>query len=102
MSSDTEKQVMEIYRESAPDERGLVGRRTINHVAWSLLLVSLTFSAWLMLALANAENQRNALANRKCMDRVFNTEIDHACLKTVKTRDHWWEHVGYALTHLKP
>lgn len=100
--SESEKQVMEIYRESAPDERGLRWSSNINHLAWSLLLVTLAFCVWLIMALVNAENQRNALANRKCADRVFATELDYACLKTVKTREHWWEHVGYALTHVNP
>jgi hypothetical protein len=100
--SDTEKEVMAMYRESAPDENKLFWRSHINHVAWSLLLVVLAFSVWLMIALANAENQRNAYASKKCEDRMFKGETDMQCMKTVRTRDHWWEHVGYALTHTKP
>ncbi|SFU67395.1 hypothetical protein [Pseudoduganella namucuonensis] len=100
--SDTEKEVMTIYRESAPDESRLFWRTYVNHFAWSLALVAITFSAWLMIALANTENQRNALLTKKCMDPVFKTEFDTACLKTVRTRDHWWQHVGYALTNAVP
>lgn len=100
--SDTEKEVMAIYRDSAPDLGRLFWRSHVNHVAWSLLLVVIAFSVWLMIALANAENQRNALATHKCVDPVFKAEVDTGCLKNVQSRDHWWEHVGYALTHLHP
>eukprot|EP01031_Cornospumella_fuschlensis_P012704 gene12704-15523_t len=50
--SDTEKEVMAMYRESAPDENKLFWRSHVNHVAWSLLLIVIAFSVWLMIALA--------------------------------------------------
>eukprot|EP01032_Pedospumella_encystans_P029405 gene29405-33206_t len=66
--SDTEKEVMAMYRESAPDENKLFWRSHVNHVAWSLLLIVIAFSVWLMIALANAENQRNAYASSSAAD----------------------------------
>ncbi|MES2260777.1 MAG: hypothetical protein V4724_19840 [Pseudomonadota bacterium] len=100
--SDTEKDVMKIFRESAPAEEDLFERSYVNHYAWSLALVAIGFCFWLILALVNAENQRNALLGKQCADPLFKGEYDMQCLKTVHTREHWWQHVGYALTHLKP
>lgn len=100
--TDVEKEVMTIYRESAPDERKLFWQSHVNHVAWSLLLIVIALSAWLVIALANAENQRNAYATKKCEDRMFKGETDMQCMKTVRTRDHWWDHVVYALGHTSP
>jgi hypothetical protein len=33
---------------------------------------------------------------------VFKGEIDRRCLLTVRSRDHWWEHLWYGVTHVKP
>jgi hypothetical protein len=52
--------------------------------------------------LVNAENQRNALMNNKCPDILFKGEIDKQCLVTVESRDHWWQHWWYAVTHVMP
>ena len=40
----------------------------INHVAWSLAVLALGFIVWLVIALSNAENQRNALLTKQCAD----------------------------------
>lgn len=82
--SDNEKEVMAMYRESAPDENKLFWRSHVNHVAWSLLLIVIAFAVWLMIALANAENQRNAYASKKCEDRMFKGETDMQCMKSVR------------------
>jgi hypothetical protein len=100
--SDTEKEVMTIYRESAPDEDRLFWQSHVNHFAWSLLLIVIAFCFWLVVALANAENQRNAYALNKCADPMFKGEVVAQCLKTVRTREHWWQHVYFALTHTSP
>ena len=100
--ADAEGTVMKIYKESEPDIETLYERTWVNHLAWTLLVLSLGFIVWLVIALANAENQREALAAKKCMDPVFKGEIDTKCLRTVQAREHWWQNVGYALTHTSP
>ncbi len=100
--AEAEGTVMKIYKESEPDLETLYERTWVNHLAWSLLVLCLGFIVWLVIALANAENQREALASKKCMDPVFKGEIDTKCLRTVQSREHWWDNVGYALTHIRP
>jgi hypothetical protein len=29
-------------------------------------------------------------------------ELDKKCLRNVQSREHWWQHLSYALTHLSP
>lgn len=99
MSEDKEKDLMSMYRETRPRE--FFGEKSkTNHLAWSLLVILLALAFWLGVALAAAENQRYALQTGVCQDRVFPAEIDTACLKQVKSRDHWWQHLGHALVHL--
>ncbi|WP_226936086.1 hypothetical protein [Janthinobacterium sp. GW458P] len=99
MSEDKEKNLMSMYRETRPRE--FFGEKSsTNHLAWSLLVILLALVFWLGVALSAAENQRYALQTRACQDRVFPAEIDTSCLKQVKSRDHWWQHVGHALVHL--
>ncbi len=94
-----QKTLMSMYRETRPRE--FVGEKsTTNHLAWSLLIVLAALAFWLVLALAAAENQRHALQTRVCQDRVFPTELDTACLQQVRSRAHWWQHVGHALVHM--
>ncbi|OBV39197.1 hypothetical protein [Janthinobacterium psychrotolerans] len=94
-----QKTLMSMYRETRPRE--FVGEKsTTNHLAWSLLIVLMALAFWLALALAAAENQRYALQTKACQDHVFPTEIDMACLQQVKSREHWWQHVGHALVHM--
>ncbi|MBA5690033.1 hypothetical protein [Rugamonas apoptosis] len=100
--NEVEKGVMKMYRESEPDINTLYEYSYINHIAWSTLLIAIGLIVWLTIALSNAENQRNALINRQCADPVFKGEIDTKCLKTVHSREHWWQHVAYALRHVKP
>jgi hypothetical protein len=33
---------------------------------------------------------------------VFKGGVDKACLYTVRSRDHWWEHLWYGFTHVRP
>ena len=99
--NEKEKGVMAMYDQTLPAE--FVGEKsTVNHLAWSLLAIALFLILWMGIALVNAENQRNALATKACRDAVFPTEIDTQCLAGVKSREHWWQHVGYAMTHLRP
>ncbi|GJI98759.1 hypothetical protein [Duganella vulcania] len=97
-----EGEVMKIYKESSPVIETLFEWAYINHVAWSLAVLALGFIVWLLIALTNAENQRNALMTKQCADPVFKGELDKKCLHTVHSREHWWQHVGYALTHVSP
>jgi hypothetical protein len=97
-----EGKVMKIYKESSPAIENLFEWAYINHVAWSLALVLAGLVVWLSVALVNAENQRFALITKQCQDKVFNTEIDKKCLRTVQSREHWWQHLGYAVTHTSP
>ncbi|MED5598440.1 hypothetical protein VPH41_25340 [Janthinobacterium sp. P210006] len=99
MSEEKEKDLMSMYRETRPRE--FFGEKSnTNHLAWSALVVLLALVFWLIVALTAAENQRHALETKACQDRVFPTEIDMSCLKQVKSRDHWWQHLGHALVHL--
>ena len=96
MSEEKEKDLMSMYRETRPRE--FFGEKsTTNHLAWSLLVILLALVFWLVVALAAAENQRYALQTGVCQDHVFPAEIDMSCLKQVKSREHWWQHVGHAL-----
>ena len=44
----------------------------------------------------------NALMTNKCPDPVFKGELDRQCLLTVHSREHWWQHLFYAMGHVKP
>lgn len=95
-----EKAVMAMYAAARPEEYS-GAPSSFNHLAWSLLAIAVGLIAWLLIALSNAENQRNALMTRVCQDRVYPAETDMRCLERVITREHWWQHVHYALTHLR-
>ena len=99
MSKDKEKDVMSMYRETRPREF-IAEKSTTNHLAWSLLVIVLALAFWMVVALAAAENQRHTLETGVCQDHVFPSEIDTACLKQVRSREHWWQHVGHALVHM--
>ena len=97
--SDKEKSVMAIYDQTLP--RAFVGvRSTVNHLPWSLLVIALGLIFWLTIAVIQSENQRHALDARMCQDRAFPTEVDTQCLTTIRSREHWWQHVLYAMGHL--
>ena len=101
MSNDVEREVLKIYEGSRPNEDELFETSRVNHVAWSLVALFAFAIIWLAIALVNAENQRNALANNLCRDPVFNSGVDAKCLMTVQSRDHWWEHLWYGVTHVR-
>ena len=100
--SDGERKVLELYEGARPREENLFETSNVNHIAWSLVVILFGLVLWLCIALVNAENQRNALITNKCPDPVFKSGVDKACLYTVRSRDHWWEHLWYGFTHVKP
>ncbi len=100
--SDVEREVLRIYDQSKPVEEDLFETSHVNQVAWTLVVVLAGLVIWLVIALVNAENLRNALMTNKCADPLFKGELDQKCLVMVRSRDHWWEHLGYALTNLRP
>lgn len=102
MSEEAEKKILKIYDGSRPDVKDLFETSHINHVAWSMAVLLLGLALWLGIALVNAENQRHALMTRQCADPVFKGDIDVACMQVVRSRPHWWEHLGYGMTHLQP
>lgn len=100
--SDTERKVLEMYEGSRPREEDLFETSNVNHIAWSLVVILFGVVIWLCIALVNAENQRYALISNRCPDPVFKGAVDKDCLYTVKSREHWWEHLWYGFTHVKP
>lgn len=100
--TDREKGIMEAFDALEPDEKRLFNVSNVNHLAWSLVVALAILAFWLAAALVNAENQRHALMTRQCQDRVFKEEIDKTCLLTVRSREHWWQHLGYGISHLTP
>lgn len=74
----------------------------MKQLPWTLLLIAAALIVWLALALVQAENQRNALVSKTCADPVFKGEVDPKCLAHVKSREHWWQHLSYALQHVQP
>ncbi len=99
--SEKEGKILAIYDKSAPDVNDLFEVSTINHWAWSSLIVALGFICWLAIALVTAENERYAIVSGKCLDPVFKGAIDMRCLETVHSREHWWEHLYAALVRPK-
>ncbi len=100
--SDAEEKILKIYDGSLPDEKDLFETSYVNHFAWTLALVMAGLALWLGIALVNAENQRHALMTKQCADPVFQGEVDVICMQVVNSRPHWWEHLWYGMTHLKP
>lgn len=100
--SDREKVIMKAYDALEPDEKRLFSVSNVNHLAWSLVVVLTLVLGWFAAALVNAENQRHALLTKQCQDRVFKEEVDKTCLLNVRSREHWWQHLSYALGHLSP
>ena len=102
MSEEAEKKVLKIYDGSRPVEEDLFETSTINQLAWTLVVLLAGVVVWFALGVINAENQRFALINKQCQDPVFKGEVDRQCLQLVKSREHWWEHLWYGVTHLRP
>lgn len=100
--TDREEGAMKLYDTLEPDENRLFSVSNVNHLAWSLVVALLLLSGWLAASLINAENQRNALMTKQCQDRVFKEEVDRTCLLTVRSRDHWWQHLAYGMGHFSP
>ena len=101
MSKDVEREVLKMYDGSRPNEDDLFETSNVNHFAWGLAVFFAGLAVWLAIALVNAENQRYALMTNKCPDPLFKGGIDNACLVTVRSRDHWWEHLWYGFTHVR-
>jgi hypothetical protein len=99
--NDKEGKLLKIYDGSLPTEEDLFERSYVNQLAWTLAVIFGGLVIWLSIALVNAENQRNALATGKCADPLFKGEIDKKCLVMVHSRDHWWEHLWYGMTHVR-
>jgi hypothetical protein len=99
--SEKEGKILAMYDKSAPDVNDLFEVSTINHWAWSGLVLTLGLAIWLAIALINAENQRYAMEIGKCQDPVFKGSIDKRCLETVQSREHWWDHLYFALVRPK-
>lgn len=99
--NDKEKDVLAMFDKSQPKESDLFETSTVNHLAWSLLVIAIGVIFWFALALVNAENRRNAYASNACPDPVFKGAVDPHCMVNVQSREHWWEHLTYALTHLR-
>ncbi|MGJ7917652.1 hypothetical protein ACI48D_19510 [Massilia sp. LXY-6] len=100
--SDAEGKILKIYDKSKPEDEDLHDTSYYLHWAWAIVAVLVGVVFWLCLALVNAENQRYALMTNKCADPLFKGEVDRRCLLTVRSRDHWWEHLWYGASHVKP
>jgi hypothetical protein len=100
--SDAEEKILKIYDGSRPDENDLFEVSRVNQLAWTLVVLALGLAVWLAIGLVNAENQRNALMNKQCRDPVFKDEVDVTCMQVVESRPHWWNHLWYGMTHLRP
>ena len=100
--SDAEGKILKMYDKSKPEDEDLHDVSYYLHWLWGVvaLLVGMVF--WLCIALVNAENQRYALVSNKCADPVFKGGIDRQCLRIVNSRDHWWEHLWYGVSHVRP
>lgn len=99
--NDKEGKILKIYDGSLPVEEDLFERSYVNQLAWTLAVLFGGLVIWLAIALVNAENQRYALATGKCADPLFKGEIDQKCLVMVHSREHWWEHLWYGMTHVR-
>jgi hypothetical protein len=100
--SEAEHKLLKMYDGSRPKEEDLFETSNVNQLAWTLVVAFAGVILWLCIALVNAENQRYALASKKCQDPLFKGEIDQQCLVHVHSRDHWWEHLWYGMTHVMP
>lgn len=100
--SDAEREILKIYEGSRPTEEDLYETSNVNQLAWTLVVVFAGVIIWLCIALVNAENLRYALMTNKCQDPLFKGAIDKQCLVTVRSRDHWWQHLFFAVTHVTP
>ena len=100
--SDVEREVLKMFDGSKPVDEDLFETSNVNQLAWTLAAVFGGLVIWLSIALVNAENQRYALMTNKCPDPVFKGEIDKRCLVLVRSREHWWQHWWYGVSHVTP
>ena len=101
MSDDKEERILKMFDKSSPQDEDLFETSYVNHIAWSITIVALGLVVWLAVALVRAENQRYALEKGMCRDQVFKEQVDKPCLKLAESRDHWWEHLWFGLTHVR-
>jgi len=73
-----------------------------QQLPWTLLALAFGLLVWISAAIVHAENQRNALVTQVCADPVFKGEVSAKCLARVDTRAHWWQHLVYAMAHMRP
>lgn len=73
----------------------------MKQLPWTLCVLALALVFWLSLAVVSTENQRNALVSKTCADPMFKGEVDAKCLASVQSRAHWWQHLTYAMTHVR-
>ena len=99
--SDAEGKILKMYDKSKPEDEDLTDTKYYLHWLWGVVAVLVAMVFWLCIALVNAENQRYALLTNKCADPLFKGEVDRQCLRIVSSRDHWWEHLWYGVTHLR-
>jgi len=99
--SDVEGKILKMYDKSKPEDEDLTDTKYYLHWLWGVVAVLVGMVFWLCIALVNAENQRYALLTNKCADPLFKGEVDRQCLRIVSSRDHWWEHLWYGVTHLR-
>jgi hypothetical protein len=100
--SDVEKKILQMFDGAKPVDEDLFETSHVNHIAWTLVVLLCGVVFWFGIALVNAENQRNALISNQCADPVFKGQVDQHCLAMARSREHWWEHLWYGVTHLSP
>jgi hypothetical protein len=100
--SEVEKGLLKMYAGSKPNEEDLFETSNVNQLAWTLVVILTGLVIWLCVSLINAENQRFALASGKCQDQVFKGAIDQRCLAKVESREHWWQHLYFGMSHVRP
>jgi hypothetical protein len=101
MSDDKEQRILSMFDKSSPKEEDLFETSYVNHIAWSIAVVALGLVVWLAIALVRAENHRFALESGMCQDPLFKGKVDEVCMKTVRSRDHWWEHLWFGIRHVR-
>jgi hypothetical protein len=101
MSDDKEQRILSMFDKSSANDEDLFETSHVNHIAWSIAVVALGLVIWLAIALVRAENHRYALESGMCQDPVFKGKVDVDCMKTVRSRDHWWEHLWFGVTHVR-
>lgn len=79
----------------------MTDKRIMKKMPWLLLALTVLLIVWLLVAIVHAENQRNALMGKTCADPVVKGNTDMVCLASVQSRDHWWQHLVYALRNAR-